>query len=69
MPPIRSAWYSGSRMAAELSHASDHIADSFDRAESFVGNFDSEGLFDLEGDVDLVEGIDIELVEGAVQSD
>lgn len=54
---------------AEFSDAFDHIAYGFDGAEGFVGNLDVEGLFDLEGDVDLVEGVDVELVEGAGQRD
>jgi hypothetical protein len=54
---------------AEFGYAVDHVAYGLDAAESFVGYLDVEGLFDLEGDVDLVEGVDVELVEGAGQCD
>jgi hypothetical protein len=58
-------WGSG----AESGYSVDHVAYGFDGAEGVVGDLDVEGLFDLEGDVDLVEGVDVELVEGAGQSD
>src|ERR1700733_9499547 len=54
---------------AEFGDAGDHVAYGFDGAEGVVGDFYVEGLFDLEGDVDLVEGVDVELVEGAGQCD
>jgi hypothetical protein len=54
---------------AEFGDAGDHVAYGFDGAECVVGDFDVEGLFDLEGDVDFVEGVDVELVEGAGQRD
>ncbi len=53
----------------ELCDAFDHVAYGAEGAERFVGDLDVEGLFDLEGDVDLVEGVDVELVEGAGQGD
>ena len=53
----------------EFGDAVDHVAYGFDAAESFVGDLDVEGLFDFEGDVDLVEGVDVELVEGRGQRD
>ncbi len=49
----------------EFGYAFDHVAYGFDGAEGFVGDVDVEGLFDLEGDVDLVEGVDVQLLEGA----
>jgi hypothetical protein len=51
----------------EFGDAVDHVAYGLDAAESFVWDLDVEGLFDLEGDVDLVEGVDVELVEGRGQ--
>ncbi len=39
----------------------------FQGAEGFVGDLDRKCFFDLEGDVDLIEGVDVELVEGAGQ--
>ena len=53
----------------EFGDAVDHVAYSLDAAQGFVGDLDVEGLFDLEGDVDLVEGVDVELVEGGGQRD
>ncbi len=47
----------------------DDVAYGFEVAECVVGDFDLEGLFDFEGDVDLIEGVDVELVEGAVEGD
>src|SRR5690348_14886113 len=49
--------------------AFDHIADGLQAAERVVGNFDVEGLLDLERDVDLVERVDVQLFKRAVQSD
>ena len=49
--------------------AFDHVAYGFDGAEGVVGDLDAEGFLDFEGDVDLVEGIDVELVEGALEGD
>jgi hypothetical protein len=49
--------------------AVDHVAYGLDGAECVVGDLDVEGLFDLEGDVDLVERIDVEFVEGTGQRD
>src|SRR5271154_2569138 len=54
---------------AEFGDAFDHVAYGFDGAERVVRNLDVEGLFNLKGDIDLVEGIDVELVEGAGQRD
>jgi hypothetical protein len=54
---------------AESGDAFDHVAYSAEGAEGFVGNLDGECFLDLEGDVDLVEGVDVELVEGAGESD
>jgi hypothetical protein len=53
----------------EFGDALDHVAYGAEGTESFVGNLDVEGLFDLEGDVDLVEGVDVELVEGIGERD
>jgi hypothetical protein len=49
--------------------AADYISYGFKIAEGIVGDLDGEGFFDLEGDVDLVEGIDVELLEGGVEGD
>ncbi len=54
---------------AELADAVDHVAYGLEGAQGFVGDLDVEGLFDLEGDVDLVEGVDVELLEGVVERD
>jgi hypothetical protein len=54
---------------AEFGDAVDHVAYGFEGAESVVGDLDVEGLLDLKRDVDLVEGVDVELVEGAGQRD
>jgi hypothetical protein len=59
-------WSDGGSKAGD---AFDHVAYGLEGPESVIGNLDGEGLFDLEGDVDLVEGVDVELVEGAGQSD
>ncbi len=53
----------------EFGDAVDHVAYGPDGAEGFVGDVDVEGFFDLEGDVDLVEGVDVELFEGAGKRD
>src|ERR1700687_5795590 len=53
----------------ECGDAVDHVAYGSDGAEGFVRNVDVEGLFDLEGDVDLVEGVDVEFFEGAGKRD
>src|SRR5271170_309526 len=53
----------------EFGDAVDHVAYGLDGAEGIVGYFDVEGFFNLKGDVDLVEGVDVELVEGAGQRD
>src|SRR5258708_558271 len=53
----------------EFGDAFDHVAYGAEGAEGFVGDLDVEGFFDFEGDVDLVEGVDVELVEGAGQGD
>ena len=53
----------------ELLDAGDYVSDVFEGVESVVGDLDAEGLLDLEGDVDLVEGVDVELFEGAGQRD
>jgi hypothetical protein len=55
--------------STELRDAFDHVAYGAKGAERFVGNFDVESLFDFEGDVDLVEGVNVEFVEGAGQGD
>jgi hypothetical protein len=54
---------------AEFGDTIHHVAYGLDGAECVVGDFDVEGLFDFEGDVDLVEGVDVEFVEGAGQRD
>jgi hypothetical protein len=54
---------------AQFRDAFDHVADRAECTERFVGDFDVKCLFDLEGDVDLVEGVDVELIEGAGQRD
>ena len=46
-----------------------HVANGADGAEGVVWDFDVEGFFDLEGDVDLVEGVDVEFIEGAGKGD
>jgi hypothetical protein len=53
----------------EFGDAVDHVAYGSDASQGFVGDVDVEGLFDLEGDVDLVEGVDVELFEGAGKRD
>src|ERR1700722_5290813 len=53
----------------ELLHSFDHVAYGSDGTESFVGDLDGEGFLDLERDVDLVEGIRVELIEGALEGD
>src|SRR5206468_3893453 len=53
----------------EFGDAIDHVAYGFDGAEGFVGDVDVEGFFDLERDVDLVERVNIELLEGAGERD
>src|ERR1700722_1104193 len=53
----------------EFLDAFDHVAYGFDGAEGVIGDLDGERLFDLEGDVDLVERIDAELIEGALEGD
>ena len=53
----------------EFGDAVDHVAYRSDGAEGFVGDVDVEGFFDLEGDVDLVEGVDVEPFEGAGKRD
>ena len=58
-------WLSG----GEFGYAVDHVGYGVEGSEGFVGDLDGEGLFDFEGDVDLVEGVDVELVEGAGESD
>ncbi len=55
--------------ATSLLDADDHVAYGLEGAERIVGDLDVEGLFDLEGDVDLVEGVDVELFEGAGERD
>jgi hypothetical protein len=46
--------------------AIDDVADRLERGDGVVGNLDIEGVFDLERDVDLVERVDLQLVEGLV---
>ena len=53
----------------EFGDSVDHVAYCFDAAEGFVGDFDIEGFFYFEGDVDLVEGVDVELFERAGERD
>jgi len=53
----------------EFGYAVDHVGYGVERSEGFVGDLDGEGLFDFEGDIDLVEGVDVELVEGAGERD
>jgi len=59
----------GGRVGGEFGYAVDHVGYGVERSEGFVGDLDGEGLFDFEGDVDLVEGVDVELVEGAGERD
>jgi len=60
---------SGRMVFAELSDTLHHVADGLDGAEGLVRDLDGKCLFDLEGDVDLVEGVDVEFVEGAGEGD
>jgi len=55
--------------AAEFGYAVDHVAYSLDASKGFVRDLYIEGLFDLKGDVDHVEGVDAKLVEGGGQRD
>ncbi len=59
----------GGGSGGKFGDAFDHVAYGAEGAEGFVGDLDVEGLFDLEGDVDLVEGVDVELVEGVGERD
>src|ERR1700733_10475760 len=59
----------GGGCGGEFCYACDHVAYGAEGAEGFVGDFDVESFLDLEGDVDLVEGVDVELVEGAGKGD
>ena len=54
---------------AEAGDAFDHITNGLEGAKGFVGNLDGESFLDLEGDIDFVEGVDAELVEGAGEGD
>jgi hypothetical protein len=53
----------------ELCYALDHVAYGAEGTEGFVRDLDVEGFFDFEGDVDLVEGVDVEFVEGIGEGD
>ena len=48
----------------EAFYAGDDVGYGAEGVEGGVGDFYGEELFYLEGEVDLVEGVDLELVEG-----
>jgi hypothetical protein len=53
----------------EAVDSGDDVAYGAEGVEGVVGNLDGEELFDLEGQVDLVEGVDVELFEGGGRGD
>ena len=59
----------GGFLLAEHDDSVDDVAYGSEVAECVVWDFDLEGLFDFEGDVDLIERIDVELLEGGVEGD
>jgi len=66
-PSLR--WGTRLLCGGEFGYAVDHVGYGVEGSEGFVGDLDGEGLFDFEGDVDLVERVDVELVEGAGECD
>src|SRR5256885_2279227 len=56
-------------LGLKFGDAVDHVAYGSDGAEGLVGDIDVEGFFNFEGDVDLIERVDVELFEGAGDGD
>src|SRR5579871_730239 len=54
---------------AELVDAAYDVAYGLEGAECVVWDFNIEGFFDFEGDVDLIERVNVELLEGGVEVD
>jgi hypothetical protein len=54
---------------AKLVDSAYDVAYGLEVAECVVWDFDLESFFDLEGDVDFIERVDVEFLEGGVWGD
>ena len=59
----------GAVPALAATSCSNDVAYGLERAERIIGDRDVECFFDLEGDVDLVERVDVQLFKGGIEVD
>ena len=60
---------SGVLFGSQIADAFNHVADGAQRVDRGIRNLDGKELFDLKGEIDLVEGVDVQFVKGGGRRD